>query len=47
MNDWVGAEEELTKELCFRGTEMNKTIETLKRGGQTTRSITKEVRYEG
>ena len=29
MNDWVDAEEELTKELCFRGTEMSNDRELL------------------
>ena len=29
MNDWVDVEEELTKELCFRGTEMTNDRELL------------------
>ena len=34
MNDWVDAEEELTKELCFRGTEMTNDRELLEQAAK-------------
>ena len=44
MNDWVDAEEELTKELCFRGTEMTNDRELLE---QAAKAAAYEIDFDG